>query len=252
MLKGLVVNYESLTPASSANKSAVVKATKGYLIVTVPAFAEAAAKLAAWKQQMGYTTEIVSQASWTVSQVKSLTTNRYLNAGYNLSYLTLLGDHQQIPDYSYNAKDVTKPNAEDWWIFSTNYYACMNGANDYIPDFAHGRIPVQTAEQAMTVVNKIIGYECNPPSDPTFYRKGLHAGYFQDSTRNGESDKRYAKTTIEMYDYMTARGFQSDLILYTEPNVVPDRFNPYYSGVTTLPSAYKRSNGYAWDSYNFV
>jgi PKD repeat protein len=123
----------------------------------------------------------------------------------------------------------------------------MNGSSDYIPEMAHGRISVRDADEALLVVEKIINYEKNPPTNPEFYTKGLHAGYFQDSTHDGVSDYRYAKTTIEMYDYMTARGFQSDLVLYTEPSVNPISFNAYFTSQTTLPSKYRRSNGYAWD-----
>ncbi|MBN1952849.1 MAG: hypothetical protein JW801_16720 [Bacteroidales bacterium] len=215
----------------------------GYLILTVPQFETAAKKLARWKEQMGYEVEILTTGSWTTASAKSAIDDYYNTASHTPEYLLIFGDQEHIPDYLY----VDDINGNPWYVYSTNYYACMDGSSDYMPEMSHGRIAVQNAEQAMVVVNKIISYEQNPPADPDFYNKGIHAGYFQDSLRDGTSDYRYARTTIEMYDYMTSLGFDSDLILYTESSVYPNKFNPYFSGVTDVPDQYKKSNGYAWD-----
>jgi len=229
---------------SSANKSAVALPATGYILVTVPEFAQAAQALANWKTQLGYHVEILSQNNWTIAQVKNAINQVYNQTNYEYNYLLLLGDQEHIPDYYYENTNIT-PTLH---VYSTNYYACMDGSGDYIPEMAHGRIPIQDTTQAGIVVRKIIAYEQNPPQQESFYKKGLHAGYFQDSLRDGTSDKRYARTTLEMYDYMTQeQGYNSDLVLYTEPEVRPQRFLSYYSGVTQVPDQYKKENGYAWD-----
>ncbi|MBN1950914.1 MAG: PKD domain-containing protein [Bacteroidales bacterium] len=243
ILNNTVLNKKTLTEKILTEKSATGVTPKGYLILTVPEFEAAADSLANWKRQMGYYVEVHSQSGWTVSSVKTLVASIYNGSSYDFEYLLLLGDHQHIPDYYMLMYDGDNP----WHIYSTNYYACMDGSSDYTPEMAHGRMTVNSAEQAMLVVNKVINYEKNPPADPDFYTKGLHAGYFQDSTFDGTSDYRYCRTSIEMYDYMTARGFNSDLILYAEPASTPMYFNPYFSGVTAVPPQYLRSNGYPWD-----
>jgi PKD repeat protein len=242
ILQESVINTQAL-PAE-ADKSGGTLDPVGYLIITVPQFEEAAYTLAEWKQQLGYHVEVVSRASWTTTTAKAVVENLYYNSSYDFRYLLLFGDHDHIPD-KYFWADL---NGKDWNIYSTNYYACMNGEWEYMPELAHGRISVRNASQAMLVVNKIIRYEKNPPSSYSFYNKGLHAGYFQDSLRDNISDYRYAKTTIDIYNYMTTKqGFEGDLVLYTEPTVNPLKFNPYFTGETNVPPQYLKANGYKWD-----
>ncbi|MBN1186626.1 MAG: hypothetical protein JXB49_30395, partial [Bacteroidales bacterium] len=239
IINNIVLN----APEFKYEKAAVAIDASGYVIVTTPEFIESANTLAQWKKQLGYEVYILSQANWTVAQVKSAIQNLYYNTTPRPSYLTILGDHVDVPDFYYENRYLN-PVLK---VYSTNYYACMDGPNDYFPEMAHGRIPVENAPQAMTVIQKIIQYEKNPPTDPTFYTKGIHAGYFQDSLRNGVSDRRYARTTIEMHEYMQNQGFSSDIILHTEPDVIPQSFSAYYSGVTQIPPQYLKQNGYPWN-----
>lgn len=244
LISNLVVNIGNLIFEKESTKSTNLNPT-GYIIVTTDEFLDAARKLAAWKRQLGFSVKIISRSTWSgsVSAVKTAVKDHYLATVPRPGYLVILGDQEDVPDY-YLENIWLTPILQ---IYSTNYYACMDGENDYIPEMAHGRIPVYSAENAMMVVEKLINYEQNPPDDPTFYRKGIHAGYFEDLQRDGVADKRYAHSTIDMFNYMTVNEFNSDLILYTEPDVNPHSYSSYFSGSTPFPSEYKRDSGYPWD-----
>jgi hypothetical protein len=45
---------------------------------------------------------------------------------------------------------------------SDNWFVCFDGSDDVLPDMFVGRIPIETAEQAEIVVDKIIAYENTP------------------------------------------------------------------------------------------
>ncbi|UCE05351.1 MAG: hypothetical protein JSW07_17305, partial [bacterium] len=47
---------------------------------------------------------------------------------------------------------------------SDNWYVCFDGPDDFLPEMLVGRIPVELAAQAETVVDKIIAYEKTPTS----------------------------------------------------------------------------------------
>ncbi len=47
-------------------------------------------------------------------------------------------------------------------LVSDNWYVAFDGPDDFLPEMYIGRIPVETAEQGETVINKIIKYEASP------------------------------------------------------------------------------------------
>ena len=76
-------------------------------------------------------------------------------------YKNILGhaDENWIPAYEDSSLDEYSTLTSDDW------YACVHG-NDHLLDFAIGRIPCQTTDQAENVLNKIIDYESNPNFAP--------------------------------------------------------------------------------------
>ena len=80
-------------------------------------------------------------------------------------YALLLGDASWDPKF--NAKTSRKQN----FILpfgnpvSDNRFVCFDGPGDFIPELFIGRLPVETAEQAEAIVDKIINYE-NDPTRP--------------------------------------------------------------------------------------
>jgi len=99
----------------------------------------------------------------------------YISATYhsttppNLTYVLLVGDGtedgsgtQYVPPYL-----IDDPwGQEDDGVASDNRFATMDGDDDQEADLYIGRLPVQSAAQATTVVNKILAYELDPPQWP--------------------------------------------------------------------------------------
>jgi PKD repeat protein len=244
ILRNVTINSATVDKYYPAEKAGVTLDKTGYIIITTPLFKTAADTLAQWKRQLGYRVEVLSQATWTVAQVKTAVQERYQNWTPKPDYLLILGDQEDVPDYDYWNVYLT-PNLH---IYSENYYVCMDGASDYVPDMAHGRISIKSGEQALSVIRKIIRYEKNPPANNEFYNRGLHAAFFEDSLpRDNTDDKRYAHTCIEARDYMQSLGYQCDRVYYAKPNVNPLHYNSYFSGDAVFPTELLRSNGFAWD-----
>lgn len=244
LLRNVVINTQTVDKYFPRDKSGTTLDKTGYIIVTTPEFSAAADTLAQWKRQLGCRVEVLSQATWTIAQVKAAVRERYLSWSPSPDYLLILGDQEDVPDYDYWNIYLT-PNLH---VYSTLYYVCMDGPTDYMPEMAHGRISVKSGTQALSVIQKIVNYEKNPPSDVSFYNKGLHACYFEDNeTVDNTDDKRYAHTSIETRDYMQSLGYQCDRVYFTEPTKTPLHYNPAYSGDAVFPADHLKSNGFPWD-----
>lgn len=194
--KGLVINPEMIkTSKNRVNTNAV----KNYIIITHSEYKAAADSLAQWKSQLGYGVEVVSKSSWTAAEVKSAVHTRYQSWNPKPDYVVIIGDHTgtfKVPGEIFNTPD------NDGSFASDNYFVCIDGANDYVPDMAHGRISVSSATEAMTVVKKIINYEKNPLVDANFYKSALHCAMFQDDNNDKYADRRFSLTSENIRDYV--------------------------------------------------
>lgn len=212
-----------------------------YIIITHDKYRAAAEKLANWKRQLGYGVELLSGSNWTTDLVEAELTERYENWEPKPDYFLIIGDNPDVPGHI-----LQEPSANDNYA-SDLYYACFDGPYDWHPDMAHGRISVTSAEQAMVVVDKIIKYERNPVSDPSFYQKSLHCAYFQHAG-GGYAERRFAQTAEELRDYMIdEQGFDVERVFVTDQSVNPMRWNNgYYSAGENLPD-YLKKPAFAWD-----
>ncbi len=211
----------------------------GYLIVTTPAYAQAADTLALWKRRMGYTVWTISQTGWTSAMVRDSIRNRYATSIPPLEFCTIIGDHPDVPSQLVSTAGTSH--------VTDLYYACMDGSSDYTPDFGYGRISVSSATEAMTVVHKIVNYERNPITDASFYNTGLAAAYFQHAS-GGYEERRFLQTSWEIEQYLVnQQGYSVDREYYTESSVSPTNWNNgSYSMGDPIPT-YLRRPTFAWD-----
>jgi hypothetical protein len=213
---------ETLLPVAPAN----------YIMITDSMFLEATRKLADWKQQLGYTVEVIAGTGWTYAAMKSEVHSRYHAWSPKPDYLLLVGDHNHLP-----AEMMPNPANE---IFGTDLHlVTMGGPYDYTPEMAKGRISASTASQAMTIVDKIITYEKNPPADTSFYLTGLNCAQFQDDNFDNYADRRFVHTSEEVRDYLTSKGYDIKRVYYADlTSSTPMYYNPsYYSNGQSLPAA---------------
>jgi len=218
---------------------------KDYIIITHKLFDNAAKKLAAWKSSLGYSVEIVSKDSWTTDEVKQAIHSRYNSWIPKPSYFVIIGDNEQVP-----GMDFKTSKGETY--ASDLYYSCMDGADDYTPDIARGRISVATTEQSEVTIDKIINYEKNPVADADFYHKGLNCAQFQDvydaEDPDGFAARRFCHTSEDIRDYITGQGYDVQRIYYTDPKNNPTHFdNGYFSNGEAIHDELLRKNGFQWD-----
>ncbi|MGM0650661.1 MAG: C25 family cysteine peptidase, partial [Bacteroidota bacterium] len=244
-LKNLIKNPESV-PDSESDSVSNRSNAKDYIIITHSDYDNAAAELAQWKQQLGYSVEIVSDNDWTSTEVKNEIHTRYHNWTPHPDYFVIIGDHEDVPG---EIPFCASPEGD---CTTDLYYACMDGPGDWVPDMAHGRISVSSSTEAINVVQKIIDYEKNPVNNVDFYSKGLHAAYFQDGQESppadGYAERRFAQTSEDILNYMvTEQNFDTERVYYTENNVNPLYWNNgKYSAGEEIP-AYLKKSGFAWD-----
>ena len=227
-------HFKSIYPAVMLNKGSLIKEiesgnsvisspknnnSRNYIIVTNSLYYDAAVALAEWKEQLGYSVELLSQATWSSVDVMNNIHSLYTAWEPKPDFFVIIGDNQDVPGVSLSG------------FTSDLYYSCMDGSSDYTPDMAYGRISVSSATEANVVVQKIINYEKYPVSDPNFYSKGLNCAYFQEAA-NGYAERRFAQTSEDVRNYMTGSslGFDVTRVYVTGSSVYPTNWNNgYYS-----------------------
>jgi len=216
---------------------------KNYIIITTNKFLPAVQEFAAWKIRMGYTYEIVSQVSWTATQVKNAVQTRYNNWNPKPEYLLIVGDHEDVPGEVYT-----------WGTYGDYatdlYYVCMGGTTDYTADMARGRVSVNSLEQAYSVLRKIINYEKNPIINTSFYQTGVNCTIFQDyDPLDGYEDLGSTYATEQIRDYMISKGKIINRIYSANNNVYPMYYNNGYyapSPAISIPSGLLKPT-YPWN-----
>jgi hypothetical protein len=215
------------------------------LILTPPDLRAAADTLAAWKREKGILTKVINVMGDTVydtaQEIDDLIKNEYDSVIIRPSYVLLFGDADKIPTfYPAALTDVGTPTIGSDW-----QYAILGDPGvDNIPDFAVGRIPVDTLDQANTVVTKIINYEKTPPATLSFYSNASITAQFQccrtDVTQPGTDKRSFIEVSEFARNVLVGQGKTVERI-YTETGTATPR--RYYDGAL-LPAAL--GPGYAW------
>lgn len=252
-----------------------------FLILTHSNFRAAADELADHKRSRGMTTNVFNVGSGvpsrdTAEEIDKFIENRYDDCKVRPSYVLLMGDAEFIPTF-YPAD--MPDNAGSDFPYS-NYVQILFDA--FFPDFGTSRIPVDTLDQANTVVDKIVNYESNPPNlglgnGAPFYTTAGFASQFQGFRMNpdgtplnnqpGTDQRAFIETSELARQELVDRGYQVPRI-YTrtiddggyciKKNANGDciQTQAAYNGNTTprryfngslLPSAIGAGSGFAWN-----
>lgn len=159
-----------------------------YLIITGESLGYQANRLAAWKEQKGIPSEVVTIDEPVSSEnVRSIIEFAYNNWCPAPTYVLLFGDVNIIP----TNYDMIHPARISWFqpYYPEGYIASDLGyfniqGHSYFPDIIYSRISVDSEEQAGIIVDKILNYEKNPPESNLFYNNMLSAGTFEDWNDN--------------------------------------------------------------------
>ena len=238
---GAVLNTESLS--KFVGGKIINTFGEEFIIFTHPNFQAAAERLRDWKRSKGIWTSVILCGTGSDTNFRSNNSivaeiHRRYNENYlRPSYVLLFGDAEFIAPFYINGIGT------DW-----PYAVLGNPQTDRIPDFAVGRISVDTAEQANTVVSKIIQYEKEPPRLESFYEKAAIAAQFQccrtGASESGVEERTFVEVSEFARNVMSSAGKTVDRLYIATGNQIPAR---YYDG-TPLPSALRYVNGFSWNA----
>ncbi|NIA16398.1 MAG: hypothetical protein GWP08_20245 [Nitrospiraceae bacterium] len=230
-----------------------------FMILAPPSMNAEAIALRDWKRSKGIMTNVYTVADGggsnpdTAAEIDSFIESHYYTVAVRPSYILLLGDAEIIPPFypAANNADLVGSTTigSDW-----EYSILGNVGLDLVPDFAVGRIPVDTAAQAAIVVNKIIQYEQNPPMNAGFYSAAAIAAQFEccrwDVVQDGTALRTFTEAGEFCRDVLVAQGKTVDRIYedtvdwrYGARDATPRR---YYDGAT-LPADLAPGSGFAWN-----
>jgi hypothetical protein len=163
------------TPSTDLRSSEI---QADYVVVTNDAFKQAMQPLVEWRRSQGLSVEVVStsevydQFSYgLVDPVAIRDLFRYAHSHWREpapQYVLLVGDASyDYQDYLGGPNKSLLPSHQTDTVLggqtsNDNWFVTLDD-EDILPDMAMGRLPVQTAEEAKTVVDKIIAYERSAP-----------------------------------------------------------------------------------------
>ncbi|MCF7918425.1 MAG: T9SS type A sorting domain-containing protein [Candidatus Cloacimonetes bacterium] len=209
------------------------------LIFCPDIFVGPANDLADWKERKGIITQVVPTS---ISGATSFSISNYIadyceNNDPAPQYIMLFGDAEFIPPW------YVHQDPYDGMMLGTDiYYADLEMEFDYLLDFAFGRLPLDTLEDAQRMVDNIISYELDPPTDPLFYQKAVIAGAFQDGSSGSPpdtyADRRFAKTSEDIRNFLSQAGY------------APERIYAEYNGYnnSTIYPTYWNQNTYIFEN----
>lgn len=191
-----------------------------FLIIYHSRFETAARKLADWKNTKGISTEIVDIAtvgSNSTAKIKKYIRDRRKQGSSSLRYVLLFGDTTHI---------LMESGAGE----TTDYYYSTprdpSSISDCVaPNIAIGRIPVQTRQEALDVVDQVINYEKTPPCDDAAYyeRITVAAHFWDDPPQDGKADRTFIKTMEGIRRHLVAAGKEVQRV-YVSNNPNPQRY----------------------------
>ncbi|MFH1719232.1 MAG: C25 family cysteine peptidase [Planctomycetota bacterium] len=202
-----------------------------YLIICDPAFESAADTLAGWKRLSGFRTNVAttSETGATAAEIKSYIDKSQQDWLPAPSYVLLLGDAEYIPCFYEleHASDLGRTDdLTQGKVASDRYYGDTN--DDGIADLFVGRLPVDTAGEAQTAVDRIISYERAPPDQAAaeFYTSFAAIAYFEDdSPRDGYADNRFVATSEDVCQYLLDAGYDGMRIYSHDAGVNPTNWS---------------------------
>lgn len=214
-IKGVIANTEGLSrysaplPQDAPGRPISYSEPDKYIFITVPEYVKAVKEFAEWKTMMGYECVIMSNAKWTTKSVRDSIVNYSKNKA-DIKYVLIVGNSNQIPNKTVN---LHFPKQGEVTIPTDKLYACLSDTTQGITDFTIARITGDSEAVIKGTFDKIKRYESTPPRSDSFYKKGLHCAYFQDtyeedSVPDGRETPSYSFVQVseQIHDLNVARG----------------------------------------------
>ncbi len=226
------------------------------LILTTAEYASAANRLAIHRRGQGMLTRVyyvndgAGPAPDTASEIDAWIDEHWDDCLVRPSYLLLLGDAADIPTF-------ILPRRYKETDFATDYpYGNVHSdplANDFFANMAVGRIPVNSLDQADTVVDKIIEYESSgsgliaAPFDVTVASEFQCCG---DPPPVGREDGRsFLRRSEDVRERLVSVGYDVERIYATHVagDYAEDPTPRRWVDGSLLPPPLRPQDGFAWD-----
>ena len=173
------------------------------LIIAPDEYVEAIAPLADWKIQSGLKTTVVtlSETGPAPEDIKGFIANFYEESP-NLTYVLLVGDHENLPCYTYGLTGAS----EELW--SDSYYGQLEG-EDFYPELLVGRFS-GTVEGVENMVNRTLEYETAPLEGDWMTRfVGIGSNEGDGYGDDGEPDWQHLRNIGDkLLDYGYTQGYE--------------------------------------------
>lgn len=179
--------------AETANRVAPLEEDGKMLIISHPDFMDEMQPFIDWKKQTGMPVEIVDVSTIGVNAtaIKTFVTDYYNNNG--LTFLLLVGDHQQVPTITGGSLGGPSDNA----------YGYILG-NDHYQELFVGRFSASTPEHVVTQVERSLEYEMNPDLTEDWFSRGMGIGSSEGTGDDNEYDwqhMRNIRTVLMNFTY---------------------------------------------------
>jgi len=252
LFQALILNYKDRKVFESKFETGA-----DYLIITHDDFYKQVLDLAAWKERKGLRTRVVNTtqinaAGPTANDITAYIKNAYDTWNPAPSYVLLVGDSEFVPTH-YDGM-VHPANEHGGAHIATDLFHFTVDGTDYFPDIFYGRLSVDTAAEAKTIIDKILNYEQTPPVAANFYSDMVSSSYFEDRrpqppppapVGDGTEDYPFNWRAENVSAYLQAQGYMVDRLYIADriANPAPARF---YDG-SALPNNLLPP-GYPWNS----
>jgi hypothetical protein len=154
--------------------------------------------------------DVYSEGVVTYTAIKDYIAHAYDNWTPRPAYVLLVGDGTETEDemtrsQGFDARPnyippyliTVVPYPEEGSVASDNQYVTVDG-DDNLADLFIGRLPVNSAAEATTVVDKILSYELNPPQWPWNQR----ALFFADAPDSSRGEKFHQDSDDVYYNHL--------------------------------------------------
>ncbi|UCH92954.1 MAG: FG-GAP repeat protein, partial [Candidatus Aminicenantes bacterium] len=168
------------------------------LIICYNGFMSEMNAFVSWKQNIGYTVNLVDYSTIGSSAALKTYVENYYNTN-GLTFLLLVGDHAQVPTSSTTAGD------------SDNNYGYIVGSDHYLDIFV-GRFSAETSAHVTTQVDRTIHYERDVLPSAGFFSHATGMGSSEGPGHNGEYDYQHINlilSDLTGYGYTTDTNHQS-------------------------------------------
>jgi hypothetical protein len=206
----LILNYDSLGLSGSEYQRG------GFLIITHDAFYDHIQPLAEWKRRQGWFTGVVKLSDIgpnpSASRIREYILGVYTSWDVPLEYVLLVGDTHMQGIGQFPSFYKQTPGGGDSDV-TDHPYSLMEG-DDYFPDLFVGRLSVDTVNDVIVVINKILSYEREPYMGQTnWYRRALLVAGNYSETPPIPTTPRL--TSLWLMEKMLANGyFEIDTVFY--------------------------------------